>query len=105
MPTAPALPAFRAEDIDGIDLPVGQARTLESLRQAVVPPFILVVPFVELPAGVQLVRQDRLDEDGVHGCVFTLMATSPGIGELRVGFRDLRSGQVLRDKRIAVRAR
>lgn len=84
---------------------VGQDLTLESLRQAVVPPYVMVVPFVRLPPGLLLVRQDRLDEDGIHGCVFTLRATAAVEGDLRVGFRDLRSGEELLVKTIGVSAR
>lgn len=98
-------PDFLAEDVAVIELQVGQVSTLESLRRAVVPPFVLVVPFLELPAGVRLLGQERLEGEGVHGCVFTVMATDPIDGELRVGFRDLRSGKVLVDKRIACHSR
>lgn len=96
---------FRASDITQIDLKVGEVRTLESLRQAVVPPYVMIVPFLELPDEVELVRQDSLGEDGVHGCTFTLRALSQGEGGLRVGFRDLRKGNIVMEKSIRVKVR
>lgn len=94
---------FRAGDVDQIDLPVGEDRTLESLRQAVVPPFVMIVPFVELPESVELVRQDGLDEDGVHGCIFTLRGLAVDASTLRVGFRDLRTSKVVIERTIPIR--
>jgi hypothetical protein len=96
---------FRAGDVDQINLPLGEDRTLESLRQAVVPPFVMIVPFLELPKSVELIRQEGLDEDGVHGCVFTLRGVAIDSGTLRVGFRDLRSGKVVIERTIPVQVR
>lgn len=96
---------FRAGDVDQIDLPLGKDCTLESLRQAVVPPFVMIVPFLELPESVALVRQDGLDEDGIHGCVFTLRGLMIDSGTLRVGFRDLRTGKVVIERTIPVQVR
>jgi hypothetical protein len=94
---------FRAGEVQEIDLKVGETRTLESLRQAVVPPYVMIVPFLELPPGVELVRQEGLDEDGVHGSIFTLRATVAGDGILHVGFKDLREGNVVIEKSIRVK--
>jgi hypothetical protein len=94
---------FRAGEVERIDLKVGETRTLESLRQAVVPPYILIVPFLEMPPMLELVHQVGLDEDGVHGAVFTLRATAAGEGFLQVGFRDLREGKVVIEKSIRVK--
>lgn len=89
-----------ANDTEHIDLPLGQPLRLESLRQAVVPPYVMVMPFIDLPAHVQLLGRESLGEDGVHGCVFILQASQPGQGRATVGFRDLRSGQVVLSKYI-----
>ncbi|MDD5759254.1 MAG: hypothetical protein PHI06_09245 [Desulfobulbaceae bacterium] len=96
---------YRAGVVEKIDMKVGEIRTLESLRQAVVPPYVMIVPFLELPGAVELLRQDGLDEDGVHGGVFTLRAVTAGDGELRLGFRDLRGGDIVIEKRIHVTVR
>jgi hypothetical protein len=93
---------YRASDVDRIEMRVGETRSLDSLRQAVVPPYVMIVPFLELPTGLELVRQDNLDEEGVHGAVFTLHATRAGNGTLRVGFRDIREGKVVIEKTVAV---
>jgi len=94
---------FRATDVEQIEMRVGETRTLESLRQAVVPPYVMIVPFLELSAGMELVHQNDLGEDGIHGCIFTLRAAAEGQGMLRVGFRDLRTGQVVIERSIPVR--
>ncbi len=96
---------YRAADVERIELKVGEIRSLESLRQAVVPPYVMIAPFIELPTWMELIRQDNLNEEGVHGSVFTLRALSAGEGEMRVGFRDLMKGNVVREKRIKVKAR
>lgn len=93
---------YRADDIEQLVMHVGDIRTLESLRQAVVPPYVMIIPFLELPAEVEMVQQDAIDEEGVHGCVFTLHALAAGVGDLRIGFRDLRTGQVVIEKSIQV---
>jgi hypothetical protein len=95
----------RATDVDRIEMKVGEIQTLESLRQAVVPPYVMIVPFLELPVEVELVRQDNLDEDGINGCIFTLRAIAVGNGILRVGFRDLRKGNIVIEKKIQVKVR
>lgn len=94
---------YRASDVDYIEMRVGEVLTLESLRQAVVPPYVMIVPFIELPPTMELVRQDNLEEEGVHGCTFTLRATAVGEGTMRVGFRDLREGKVALAKQIQAR--
>ncbi len=93
---------YRAADVESFEMRVGEIRTLESLRQAVVPPYVLIIPFIELPAGIELAGQDNFDEEGVHGCVFTLRAVAANEGVLRVGFRDLRTQDVVMDKCIRV---
>lgn len=94
---------YCATDVEHIEMKVGEIRTLESLRQAVVPPYVMIVPFLELPSEVELVRQDHLNEDGIHGCIFTLRAMTTGEALLSVGFRDLRKGNVLIEKSIRVK--
>jgi hypothetical protein len=93
---------YRAKDVEQIELKIGETRTLESLRQAVVPPYVMIIPFLELPPGVELVRQDNLEEDGINGSIYTLRATAKGAGALRVGFRDLRTKEVVIEKSIRV---
>ena len=93
---------YSAADIEHLDMRIGEIRTLESLRQAVVPPYVLIIPFLELPGEVELVSQDHLEEDGIHGCVYTLRAKAKGKGMLRLGFRDLRTGNVVIEKSIQV---
>lgn len=100
-----AMADYRAADVERIEMKVGQTQTLESLRQAVVPPYVMIVPFIELPAGVELVRRDNLDEDGIHGCVFTLRAIAVSEGTLRVGFRDLKKGNAVIEKNIRVKVK
>jgi hypothetical protein len=92
----------RAEDIDELRLTVGERVDLESLRAAVVPPNLMLLPFVEAPEGVGVEGEEGLGEDGVHGSVFHLRADKPGEGELVVGFRDLQTSEVTHRKAIRV---
>lgn len=96
------MPYARAEDVDELRLHVGERVDLESLRAAVVPPHLMLSPFVETPDGVDIEGEEGLEEDGVHGSVFHLRADKPGEGELVVGFRDLRTHEVTHRKSIRV---
>src|SRR5919201_5480850 len=93
---------MRADDVDELRLSVGERVELESLRQPLAPPYLMLMPFVEAPDSLEVERQDRLDEDGVHGSVFQLRGAKPGKGELVVGFRDLRTNKVTHRKGISV---
>jgi hypothetical protein len=97
------MPDYRATNTNEISLRVGEEITLESLRQAVVPPYLMLIPFLELPAFVESIRQDSLEEDGIHGCIYTLRAIAPGNGQLRIGFRDLQSNSITHQKYLQVK--
>ena len=92
----------RAEDVDELHLLVGERVDLESLRAAVVPPHVILVPFLETPAWIEAEGERGLDEDGVHGSVYRLHAHKPGRGQLIIGFRDPRTGEVTHQKAIRV---
>lgn len=93
---------YRAESTGRLDLPAGATFVLESLRQAVVPPYVLIVPFLELPPCLELLKDESLDVEGVHGATYTVRALAPGAGILRLGFRDLRTSHTVREKAIEV---
>jgi hypothetical protein len=83
-----------------LHLEVGEELELESLRTAVVPPHLFLLPFLEASEEVDVEGQVGLKEDGVHGSVFHLRANKPGEGELVIGFRDLRTHEVTHRKAI-----
>jgi hypothetical protein len=93
---------YRAETIDRLDLSVGAIVMLESLRQAVIPPYLMLMPFIEVPESVTVLAQHAPDEEGSHGCVFQLRATDACVGEIAVGFRDLRTDEVTHRKVIPI---
>jgi hypothetical protein len=93
---------YYATFIDKISLILDETVTLESLRQAVVPPYFMLMPFIKTPDQVQMVMQTPLEEDGIHGVVYTLHAESCGEGELRLGFRDMRTGAITHEKTIHI---
>ena len=93
---------YSAEQVDKIEAVVGQPFLLESLRQAVVPPYLMLLPFLDPSANIVVNEQRSLDEDGVHGCTFVLEVTEPGDSYLTVGFRDLQTGDTTHTKRIRV---
>lgn len=96
------MPDYHATDITSLTLKAGEVVRLESLRQAVVPPYVMIMPFAEFPDCLEVERQDALEEDGVHGCVYTLKGKQAGRGQLRLGFKDLRSGQIVKEKQLAI---
>ncbi len=99
------MPTILAEEAVNIEVRVGQRFELESLRQSVVPPYLMLMPFLELPNFLELEEQRPLGEDGVHGCVFAVRAMGPGQSELVVGFRDLQTGETTHRKSLPVEAR
>ncbi|MFC1713349.1 hypothetical protein ACFL6S_06770 [Candidatus Poribacteria bacterium] len=95
----------QAELISDLEIPVGETIALESLRQSVVPPYLMLMPFVEVPAEIVVEGQDSLEEDGVHGCVYQLRAETPWEGEITIGFRDIQTGKTTHSKVLRVTAR
>lgn len=91
-----------SEDIKEISVRVGERILLESLRQAVVPPYVMIMPFYVLPDFINYVESRPLDEDGVHGTIFVLDAHAPGQGELKIGFKDMQSGEVTHEKVLSI---
>jgi hypothetical protein len=89
---------LKSEDINEIKVNVGDRIFLESLRQAVIPPYLMIMPFYELPEFIHFVESLPLDEDGVHGTIFVLEVKAAGQGELTVGFKDMQSGHITHKK-------
>lgn len=80
---------YLAELIDRLNIPVGSTVKLESLRQTVIPPYLMLEPFIEVPDGIVIEAQYALDEDGIHGCIYLLKAEATCEGEIVIGFRDI----------------
>ena len=95
---------YRAELINRIEIPIGTAFKLESLRQAVIPSYLMLMPFIELPQGIVLEDQFPLDEDGIHGCIYQLKAMEVCEGDIIIGFRDIRTNEVTHHKLIHLKA-
>ncbi len=93
---------LRSEEITEIHLRVGERVLLESLRQAVVPPYLMIMPYYVLPDFIRYVESQPLKEDGVHGTIFVLDAHAPGEGELTIGFKDMQSGAVTHQKELTI---
>ena len=93
---------YRAGEIDTLNIPVGKSVELESLRQAVVPPHLMLMPFIEVPDGIVVEDQHALDEDGIHGCVYILRAMASCEGEIAIGFRNIQTNEVTHRKFIHV---
>ena len=91
---------YRAERIDSLRIPLGETVQLESLRQAVLPRYLMLMPFIETPEGIVVEEQRALGEDGVHGCVYILRATALVSGDIVIGFRDLRTRETTHSKAI-----
>lgn len=91
---------LKAEEIDEIRAAVGDTISLESLRQTVIPPYLMLMPFCELPDYIEEVEMRSLDEDGVHVAEFVLKAKNAGEQTLVIGFKDLQSGEVTHKKEI-----
>lgn len=91
---------LRAETITQINARVGDILFLESLRQAVVPPFLMLMPFCNLPDFLELIETKSLEEDGIHGVIYVLNVKSKAEGKLAIGFKDLQSGKITHHKEI-----
>ena len=91
---------LKAEDLNEFEVHVGDTFHLESLRQAVVPPYLMLMPFIHLPDTLKLKGSQPLDEDGVHGTIFILEVVSLGRGRITVGFKDMQHGKVTHEKEL-----
>jgi hypothetical protein len=93
---------LRAEDIKEIHVRVGERVLLESLRQAVVPPYLMILPFQDPPGFFRYIESRPLEEDGVHGTIFVFDVEASGQGQLTVGFRSMESGEITHQKVIPI---
>jgi hypothetical protein len=86
---------FSAENAKKIDLTSGEVFRLETLRVPVVPPYLMIIPFIEFAeTSLQILEQVTFEGEGVHGCTYRIRALSTGIGTIRIGFRDVRSSSI-----------
>jgi hypothetical protein len=92
----------RADDLDELQLRVGERVDFESLTETVVPPHVLLLPFLETPDLIEVEGENDLGEEGVHASVYRLRAKERGEGELIVGFRDFRTREVTHRKAIRI---
>jgi len=95
---------YRAELVSDLNIPVDTTVKLESLRESVVPPCLMLMPFIEVPDEIVVEGQEALDEDGVHGCVYSLRAAAAYDGEVVVGFRDMQTEKITHQKVIHITA-
>ena len=93
---------YRAELVDTIRLAVGTTVQLESLRQAVVPPYYMLMPFIEVPDCIVVEGQQSLEEDGIHGCIYILRSVAVCEGEITIGFRDMQTHEITHSKAITL---
>ncbi len=92
---------LKAEEINEIQVREGDRIFLESLRQSVVPPYLMIMPTYDLPDFIRFVELRSLDEDGVHGAIIVLDVTATGQGQLTVGFKNIQTGNVTHKKVLA----
>jgi len=92
----------KAELIDNLELLVGETVKLESLKQPVIPPHFMLMPFIETPKEITVEGKYTLEEDGFHGCVYQLRPEKSCKGDIIIGFRDIQSGETTHRKVIPV---
>jgi hypothetical protein len=95
---------YQAELVNDLNIPVGTTVKLESLRESVIPPYLMLMPFIKVPDEIVIEGQEALDEDGVHGCVYSLRAAAAYDGEVVVGFRDMQTEKITHQKIIHITA-
>jgi len=94
--------SHEAESVENLELLVGETIKLESIRQPVVPPYLMLMPFIETPPEIVVEKQYALDEEGFHGCIYQLKSEKQCKGKIIVGFRDLQTGETTHRKVISV---
>lgn len=92
---------LEAEQINEMKVRVGNRIFLESLRQSVVPPYLMIMPTYDLPDFIRFVELRPLNEDGVHGAILVLDVIATGQGPLTVGFKDIQTGKITHKKVLA----
>ena len=92
---------FNAEKQGDIVVIQGNSFLLDTQRIAVAPPFLMIMPFVEInPPLLEVEDQEVFPGEGVHGCTYRLRALKTGSGIITIGFRDIRDRVIVRSAEI-----
>lgn len=92
----------KAETANNLEFFVGETIKFESLRQPIVPPYLMLIPYIETPKGIIVESQYALDEDGYHGCIYQLKFEQICKSQIIIGFRDMITGKITHRKEIPV---
>lgn len=93
---------FKLDMIETLRMKKGVSYRIESLTHPVLPNFLLVKPKLQLPDFVKLEREEDLDLEGTHGCIYTIRAEKAGQGQLISSFEEFRSGRTLLEKTVSL---
>lgn len=86
---------YRPDQTNLIKLTTGEIFRLETQRIPVVPPYLMIIPFVDFDKDLlQKVEETAFEGEGVHGCTYRIRALSQGSGNIRIGFRDISNSSV-----------
>lgn len=94
---------INAQDTQQVKASMNDVIIMESLRESVVPPYLMLMPFCDLPPSLQLTETKSLDEDGVHGVTFVIKVTGKASGKITTGFKDLQTGKITHQKVIDIK--
>ncbi len=89
---------INAEKTQQFEASVNDTIVLESLRESVVPPYLMLMPFCDLPPSLQLIETQSLNEEGVHGVNFVIKVIENMDGKITTGFKDIQSGKITHQK-------
>lgn len=93
---------FELDHVDQLDLEKGKLYKVKSITHPLTREFFLVGVKLDLPDFVQLEKEEPLELEGTHGCIYVLKAKEPGNGILVSSMVDLRTDGLLVKKVIPI---
>ncbi|GMQ28411.1 hypothetical protein [Algoriphagus confluentis] len=93
---------FDLDTVDSLILEMGKTYRMQSVTHPLTREFFMMRPEILLPDFISLEKEEGLDMEGTHGCIYTLKAKKPGKGTLISSIIDLKSGVPAKEKKVTV---
>lgn len=93
---------FELDTVESLTLEKGKTYRVQSVTHPLTREFFMMSPEIILPDFIRLEKEEGLDMEGSHGCIYTLKADNPGKGILISSLIDLKSGIPVKEKKVSV---
>jgi len=83
-----------------LSLKLGKSYRILSVTHPLTREFFMMKAELHLPDFISLVKEEELDMEGSHGCIYTISANDSGKGILITSLVDLKTGIPVVEKRV-----